>query len=292
MKHLNIMVSKHSVFYSPLIAVIAGDFLKEHGYEANYSIVPENKKVATFLLSGEVDVAQAAVSANWSFMEHNQEINVVHFAEINQRDGFFILSKEMPGIKSWRDLEGCSLIAELGGQPFDMLRFALNKEGVDINKINWIEAVTLDSSIELFKQGNADFIHLQGPYPQQLSLDGYGEIVFSVGAAIGPVAFSSMCCTKEFINTDSYLIFLDSFNKAKKWVLTEDLDLVAEKINLFFDDISLNVIQNTLQTYRNLGCWSLETNISRETYEASLDVFSFNKTISRRHDYSEVVSTD
>ena len=31
---------------------------------------------------------------------------------------------------------------------------------------------------------------------------------------------------------------------------------------------------------------------SKETYEASLDVFSFNKTISRRHDYSEVVYTD
>ena len=43
MKHLNIMVSKHSVFYSPLIGVIAGDFLKENGYEVNYSKVPENE---------------------------------------------------------------------------------------------------------------------------------------------------------------------------------------------------------------------------------------------------------
>ena len=93
MKHLNIMVSKHSVFYSPLIAVIAGGFLKEHGYEANYSIVPENETVSTYLLSGEVDVAQAAVSANWSFMEQNKKINIIHFAEVNQRDGFFILSK-------------------------------------------------------------------------------------------------------------------------------------------------------------------------------------------------------
>ena len=75
------MVSKHSVFYSPLIGVIAGGFLKEHGYEANYSIVPENQTVSTYLLSGEVDVAQAAVSANWSFMEQNKKINIIHFAE-------------------------------------------------------------------------------------------------------------------------------------------------------------------------------------------------------------------
>jgi len=94
------------------------------------------------------------------------------------------------------------------------------------------------------------------------------------------------------LDNNSYLIFLDSFKKAKKWVLTENLDLVAEKISSFFDEISFEVIKTTLQTYRGLGCWSLETNISKETYEASLDVFSFNKTISRRHDYSEVVYTD
>lgn len=292
MKHLNIMVSKHSVFYSPLIGVIAGGFLKEHGYEANYSIVPENQTVSTYLLSGEVDVAQAAVSANWSFMEQNKNTNIIHFAEINQRDGFFILSKEVSGITSWKNLENCSLIAQLGAQPFDMLRFALNKEDVDIDKINWIQAESLDSSIELFKQGNADFIHLQGPYPQQLALEGYGKIVFSVGETIGPVAFSSICCTKEFRDKNEYLIFLDAFKKAKKWVLTENLDLVAKKISSFFDEISFEVIKTTLQTYRDLGCWSLETNISRETYEASLDVFSFNKTISKRHDYSEVVVTD
>tara|TARA_B100000686_G_scaffold289141_1_gene315668 strand:+ start:756 stop:1634 length:879 start_codon:yes stop_codon:yes gene_type:complete len=291
-KNLNIMVSKHSVFYSPLIGIIAGDFLKEQGYEANYSIVPENQTVFTYLLSGEVDVAQAAVSANWSFMEQNKNTNIIHFAEINQRDGFFILSKEVSGITSWKNLENCSLIAQLGAQPFDMLRFALNKEDVDIDKINWIQAESLDSSIELFKQGNADFIHLQGPYPQQLALEGYGEIVFSVGETIGPVAFSSICCTKEFRNKNEYLIFLDAFKKSKKWVLTENIDLVAEKISSFFDEISFEAIKTTLHTYRKLGCWSLETNISRGTYEASLDVFSFNKTISRRHDYSEVVVND
>jgi len=83
MKNLNIMVSKHSVFYSPLIGVIAGGFLKEHGYEANYSIVPENETVSTYLLSGEVDVAQAAVSANWSFMEQKYEFIITNPKKIN-----------------------------------------------------------------------------------------------------------------------------------------------------------------------------------------------------------------
>lgn len=289
MNHLNIMVSKHSVFYSPLIGVIAGGFLEDYGYDANYSVVPEKDRVSRYLLSGEVDIAQAAVSANWSTMEQNKSIDIVHFAEINRKDGFFLFGRGTQGKMGWKNLEGCSMVAEQGGQPFDMLRFAFNKSGVDINKIKWIDGGTLDSSIDLFKNGTGDFIHLQGPYPQQLAHDGYGEIVFSVGDVIGPVAFSSMCATSKFIKTDSYPVFLDSFKKAKKWVLTEDLELVSEKISLFFKDIPRDVIKATLGTYRKLGCWSLGTDISRETYEASLDVFFFNKTISKRHSYSEVV---
>ena len=88
------MVSKHSVFYSPLIGVIAGGFLKEHGYEANYSIVPENQTVSTYLLSGEVDVAQAAVSANWSFMEQNKN-HFVYF--LRKKNIFFRLRSGNPG---------------------------------------------------------------------------------------------------------------------------------------------------------------------------------------------------
>ena len=49
-----------------------------------------------------------------------------------------------------------------------------------------------------FREGQGDFVHLQGPAPQQLELDGAGRVVAALGEVIPPVAFSSLMATREF----------------------------------------------------------------------------------------------
>ena len=39
--------------------------------------------------------------------------------------------------------------------------------------------------IAAFKSGEGEYIHLQGPAPQQLEHDGHGHIVAALGDAIG-----------------------------------------------------------------------------------------------------------
>ena len=94
MKNLNIMVSRHSAFYSPLIACIAGDFLNSEGIEATYNIVKDGGNSAMEVGNGNMDVAQAAVSASWGPLEKGENLSFTHFAQINRFDGFFILGRE------------------------------------------------------------------------------------------------------------------------------------------------------------------------------------------------------
>ena len=54
--------------------------------------------------------------------------------------------------------------------------------------------------IEAFKRGEGDYIHLQGPAPQQLEHDGHGHIVTALGDAIGPCAFSSLAATRDWLS--------------------------------------------------------------------------------------------
>ena len=51
--------------------------------------------------------------------------------------------------------------------------------------------------VAAFRSGAGDYVHLQGPAPQQLEADGVGHVVASVGEAIGPVAFSSLCARRR-----------------------------------------------------------------------------------------------
>src|SRR2546430_12351859 len=103
---LRIMVSRHSVFYSPLIATIAAGFLERHGLTAEYAILAKGQRSSALLRDGSVDIMQSAVSANWKPMEQDESPLPVHFAQINQRDGFFLVAREPDAAFDWNKLVG------------------------------------------------------------------------------------------------------------------------------------------------------------------------------------------
>ena len=82
---LRIMVSRHSVFYSPLIATLAAGFLERHGVAAEYGILAKGQRSSGLIRDGAVDIMQSAVSSNWKPMEQGESPLPMHFAEINQR---------------------------------------------------------------------------------------------------------------------------------------------------------------------------------------------------------------
>src|SRR5688572_4050946 len=102
LEKIRIMVYRHSVFYSPLIAAVAGDFLRDEGLEAHYSLKPRERNLYEMFREGEVDVMQAAVSTSWDPLSRGICDIPVHFAQINQRDGFFLVARRNQDFH-WKD---------------------------------------------------------------------------------------------------------------------------------------------------------------------------------------------
>src|SRR5215471_18890603 len=210
-EQIRIMVYRHSVFYSPLIATIAGGFLKEEGLEATYFKKPPRRNLYEMFRQGEIEIMQAAVSTSWDPLSKGIRDIPVHFAQINQRDGFFIAGRPGSGPFSWKRLEGARLIADYAQQPFAMLKYALHLQGVDISRIQLIDAGGPDAMDKAFRAGQGDFVHLQGPAPQQLEKDGLATIVAAVGDVIPPVAFSSLMALREFLATEKAQAFMRAY---------------------------------------------------------------------------------
>jgi NitT/TauT family transport system substrate-binding protein len=59
---LNLMVYRHSAFYSPILSAIAGGFLAHEGFEATYTVMPPQRSVGEMIASGEIQASQSAVS--------------------------------------------------------------------------------------------------------------------------------------------------------------------------------------------------------------------------------------
>ena len=143
--------------------------------------------------------AQSAPSQGFGPLEQGKKPPAVHFAQINEKDGFFLTGRSPDKAFSWDKLKGKKVIVDHGGQPLAMFKYACFKSGLDFKAIQAIDAGSTEKMIAAFRKGDGDYIHLQGPAPQQLEHDGVGHIVAALGDAIGPCAFSSLAATREWL---------------------------------------------------------------------------------------------
>jgi NitT/TauT family transport system substrate-binding protein len=286
---IRIQFTRFSAFYSPLIATIAGGFLKEEGLEPRHSIAPPGKSAIEGVVAGTVDVCQSAPSQGFGPLEKGQQPPAVHFAQINEKDGFFLTGRAPDPSFTWDRLRGKAVLIDHGGQPLAMFKYACHKRGLDFAAIKAIN-VPSDQMDQAFRAGQGDYIHQQGPAPQQLEHDGKGHVVASVGDAIGPVAFSSLAATRQWLTTDTARRFMRAYRKARAWLLATPADRVAEAEASFFPEIARPVLASTIAHYQKLGCWTPHVEITRPAFEVTLDVFQHAKLITKRHRYEDVVA--
>ena len=286
---LNLMVYRHSAFYSPLIAGIAAGFFSREGFEPTYTVMSAGKTVGEMLVSGAIHVSQTAVSGAWPYLEKGERPPFFSFAQINQRDGFLIASRHPVPEFAWAKLTAGQFMYAHGGQPQAMLAYALHKKGVSLDKTSGIDAGGPQQSMAAFRDGKGDWYHEQAPYPQQLQHEGLAEVVAAVGDAIGPVAFSSLAAMPRWLASPDAIRFTRAYRKARAWVQTASAAAVAAAEQPFFPDIAPDAMIAAIRCYQKLGCWAGDIAIDPAHYETALDVFAHSKLITRRHPYDKVV---
>jgi NitT/TauT family transport system substrate-binding protein len=286
---IDIQFTRFSAFYSPLIATIAGGFLREEGLTPRHSIAPAGKSAIEGVVAGSVHVCQSAPSQGFGPLEKGMAPPAVHFAQINEMDGFFLTGRTPEPRFTWSKLAGKRVLVDHGGQPLAMFKYACHKSGLDFKAIAALN-VPSDRMDQAFRGGEGDYIHQQGPAPQQLEHDSAGHVVASVGQAIGPVAFSSLASTRAWLQTDMARRFMRAYREARAWLLATPATRVAEVEASFFPQIDSAVLASTVAHYQKLGCWTPHVEITRPAFEVALDVFQHSGLITKRHRYEDVVA--
>jgi NitT/TauT family transport system substrate-binding protein len=269
---------------------MAGGFLQQEGLEAGYAVLQTGQRSREMLASGAVDVMQSAVGSNWGPMEQGEMDLPIHFAQINRNDGFFLAGRKPDPDFAWKKLEGASLVADHGHQPLLMLKYAAHTQGVDWDKIGVIDAGSVEEMEAAFREGRGDYVHLQGPAPQQLEHDGVGHVVASVGEAMPAVAFSSLLATKTFLETKAARTFVRAYRKSRQWAHRAPAEEIADREASFFPGVSREALTATIARYQQLGTWDGELAIPRNLYDQALEVFLHGGAIKQRHAYDQVCS--
>jgi NitT/TauT family transport system substrate-binding protein len=285
---INIQFTLFSAFYSPLISTMSGGFLEAEGLDPAWSIAPPNASALAALQDGSAHVVQSALSQGFASLNKGETPAAVHFAQVNEMDGFFLTGREADPAFVWDKLEGAEVVMFKAGQPIAMFKYACHKAGIDFNKIKPICPGGAAEIDQAFRRGNGLYVQQQGPFPQQLQADGVGHIVAQVGKQIGPCGFSSLAATRDWLETDMAKAFMRAYKRTRIYMNETPAAEIARAEKVYFPNIDQNVLADCIATYQQLGCWTPHVEITRAAYEKTLDVFEYVGLTKQRYRYEQV----
>ena len=89
---LRLMDTYRNLFYTPIYTAVSGGFLYAEGLDVMFGTVPADRPPLDMLRQGEVDIIQTGISRSLMALDEGDEDAPLHIAEINRRDGFFLVS--------------------------------------------------------------------------------------------------------------------------------------------------------------------------------------------------------
>ena len=289
---LRLMDTFRNLFYTPIYVAVAGGFFYAEGLNVEFSTVPEGQPTMDMLRSGAVDIAQTGISRSLMDLDEGKEDAPLHIAEINQRDGFFLLSRIPVENWAWKDLEGSSLIPiGFTPVPWNPLRTVLKNNGVDLDAINLIGGLSAAEAIDRFRNGQADYLHILHPFAQTLIEGGIGYMAASMGPELGYICYSSFAATPSYIddNPETVQAFVTGFHKALNWVAESDAPAIAERVSPFFPDILPESLASGIGQYKIQETWPRDALIGEDGYDSMRDILIDGGLVTGRHPYQRLV---
>lgn len=260
-----------SVFYAPQYLAIANGYFEEENLELEITTGQGADKVMTAILAGQSDIGLCGPEAAIYVYNEGKEDYIEVFAQLTKRDGSFLVSKNPTDNFSWKDLVGKTVIpGRKGGVPYMTLEYVLKQNG-----INPQTDLVLDDSIKFdlmagaFTGGTAEYVTLFEPTASMTEDAGKGYIVASVGEAAGEIPYTAYCAKKSYIEQNSDIIegFTRAVYKGQQWVKEHSAREIAEKIQEFFPDTTVESLTNSVQSYKDIDAWNETPYLKKEAFD-------------------------
>lgn len=288
MNRLHIRFLRFSAFYTPLLLSLEAEALAREGLTASFDRARSGAEITDGLRDGTVQLAQSAPAVSFAPSLAGTPPGFRHFALMNTHDGFFLGARAHGESFSWKSLEGKRVLVDHFFQPLTLFRTALRLQGVDERRVQLLDAGDPAGIEAAFRAGEGDFVHLQGPGPQQLEEEGLCKVVASVGEATPALAFSSLCAMPAWIASEAAEAFMRVYRRARLAADQHDAGELAARVQPFLPDASREALTRTIRRYQQMGTWRGDCRISEALFEQTVDIFIAAGHITAHPDMEDV----
>lgn len=283
----------HTIFYAPQYVAIEKGYFSDVGIDIELILTSGADKVSAAVLSGDADIGFSGSEATIYVYQGGEKDYLKTFAQLTQKDGTFLVSREKYDNFSLEDLKGKSVIGgRAGGMPEMTFEYALKQNGIDPKS-----DVEIDTSVAFaamsgaFIGGQGDFVTLFEPNALEIEQQEYGFVVASIGELGGIVPYTSYSARSSYIEENGELIanFTKAIQKGLDFVHNHTDKEVAEAILDQFPDTSLNDLEKVIKRYREIEAWPKTTDFSKSSFDHLQDIMVDNGVLSTKVPYGKLI---
>jgi NitT/TauT family transport system substrate-binding protein len=286
----------HSIFYAPQYVAIENGYFEEEGIDLTLVTGFGADKVMSALVAGEADIGFAGAEASVYLYSEGASDYAVNFAQLTQRAGNFLVSREPIEDFTWDMLKGKDVLGgRRGGMPEMVFEYILKKNGLDPSTDLQIDqSIDFGSTAAAFSGGQGDFTVEFEPSATALEQAGEGYVVASLGVESGYVPYTAYCTTKDYLeeNEDVVESFTKALQKGMEYVNSHTPQEIAEVIAPQFEETELETIETIVARYYDQETWKDNLIFEESSFDLLQNILMDAGELSNTVPYDKLVNTE
>ncbi len=149
----------HSIFYAPMYVAIEEGYFADEGLDVTLVTGFGADKTMTAVLTGEADIGFMGSESTIYTYAGGASDYVLNFAQLTQRAGNFLVSREPIDDFQWDMLKGKTILGgRAGGMPEMVFEYILKKNNIDPKTdLSIDQSIDFGSTAAAFSGGQGDF---------------------------------------------------------------------------------------------------------------------------------------
>ncbi len=286
----------HSIFYAPQYVALELGFFEDEGLNVELSAGQGADKSMTALLSGGADFALLGMEAGLYVRAEGAENPAVAIAQLTQRAGNFLVSRQEEPDFHWTDLVGKEVIGgRAGGMPQMVLEYILQQQGLNPQTdVTVTTNIAFESTAGAFTGGVGDYTVEFEPTATKLVQQGAGYIVASLGEATGPLPYTVYMTTQSYLdkNPETVQKFVNAVYRGQEWVASHSPQEVAEAVLPQFPDSDAETLAQIIERYQQQDTWAPDPVVNPDAYDFFQSILEAGGQLEQRIPYEDMVVTD
>ncbi len=284
----------HSIFYAPMYVAFENGYFTEAGLDVTLVTGYGADKVMAAVLSGEAEIGFAGCEATiYTYLEGASD-QIVNFAQLTQRAGNFLVSREPIETFTWDMLIGQDVLGgRAGGMPEMVFEYILRKNGIQPSEVNIDQSIDFGSTAAAFSSGQGSFSVEFEPHATGLEQKGDGYIVASLGVDSGYVPYTSFFTKQSYLdeNSDTVQAFTDALQKGMDYVNSHTAEEIAAVIAPQFAETDLETVTTIVNRYLEQDTWKSDLIFSEEAFLLLQNILEESGELPERVPYEKLVTT-